>query len=251
MDTTDTTRVAESLAAPRVGITCRIFNPTQAAALSGVPVGYHRELRRYQLMRVEGRDPAGRPKHSIFSVAYLMLVRMLADSMLMPQAHKIAQETAPAIVWHALQWHEAFSGLDRVFSWDPETFAQIEAWRAGAALLQRRDLPIAELIAEHERIMPTLEGSASPETQKNWARSELFKRRKVDESQFARFLIVWPTGHFVWSRSVDAELDGMTSGDARVRGLIRLLDMDALGSTLVDNAEKLLPFVHVEIDDGR
>ncbi|MGF7173362.1 MerR family transcriptional regulator [Azospirillum doebereinerae] len=223
------------------------FTPGEAERITNVSTAQQRDWRRRAILP----SNEGHARFDAFAVAEMWTLKLLSDRGIGPQqAKEVASWCAIGIVWHALQWQEAYEGDHlRAYEWAPQLYEKI--------VTQRQE--IEELIKERE-----VKGELDPaeflakmrelDTGHGWGfQAGYLQRQTITQAGKGRviptrFFIWWADGSHIWHSSVDAACNDGVSNDARFSGPIIVLDLNALGSTLIERAER--PLVHVELIKG-
>lgn len=215
-------------------ITLAQFTPAEAERITGVNTALQRDWRR------RGYLPSneGQARFDVFQLARMTVLKLLADRGIGPAlSHEEAEWCALAAVHSAFRDRDAWDGEHKqALTWldeyaspppvDPMIVAFVE--RANE---QGADVPV-----------PT-EGS-------HWGEQSLYLTRRLwRHTKQARVLpaplfIWWADGSHTFDTSFEKARGATFSTDPKVAGPIIILDLDAVGGTLVDRAGRA--FAHVE-----
>lgn len=217
-------------------LTLTQFTPGEAERITTLTTTMQRDWRR----RGHLSDFEGHARFDVFNLAEMWVLKMLADRGIGPQAASdVARICALGISWWALSWVDAYEG---------DHHRVDECWPAA---LRKRPKPFPpELIAAMESAeMAGRFKIPSPDDLMWGAKADSLRRQVVLERGFPRvipapFFVWWADGSHIWHVSLD-EAFGNVSADPRYSGPVIVLDLKALGSTLIDRAGR--PFVHVEL----
>ena len=194
------------------------FTPAEAERITGVNVALQRDWRRRGYLPVN----EGHARFDAFAVARMLAMKVLADRGIGPaQSYEQAGWCSLAIVSAALEWSEAWEGdhMD-VPEVDPDADWGAKAFCLRRELWDKRPNDISTPLQMTGR--------------------SLFLWYSEDPRRF----IWWADGTHGFHASVDTALSELVSSDPKVAGPIVIMDLDALGSTMIVNAAR--PFVHVK-----
>jgi hypothetical protein len=217
------------------------FSAGEAVTIAGTGHALQRQWRHLGYLPLAG---AAHAQHDVFGLAELLALKMLSEKVGPPAARPFAAGCAAAIAWHALGWVDAWEGDHRsTLCWDAERFARVQR-----ALRRKRSAVAAaagaSTLAETIERVEAEEGSRGWPEQCDWLRASVFHGRKVRPIA-SRFFLLLADGSGVFANSVDAALNSLPSGDARLAGGLVLADLESLGGMLVERAGR--PFAHVEV----
>lgn len=215
-------------------ITLAHFTPAEAERITGVSTALQRDWRRRNLLP----SMSGHARFDVFELARMAVLKHLADRGIGPSlAGDEADWCAAAVAHAALGWHEAWDGeADRTLTWLDHYNSPPPVDRA---LLEIIDNAI-ENGADVER--PT-HGS-------HWAAQVDYLRRRVwshvgrPRMLPAPLFIWWADGTHVFHMSLDNAMSEMLSDDPRTSGAMIVLNLESLGSVLLNRSARA--FVHVE-----
>ncbi|TVR06363.1 MAG: hypothetical protein EA385_15765 [Salinarimonadaceae bacterium] len=216
----------------QMNLTLATFTPGEAERIGPLATNMQRDWRRRGFIPPSPFD--------CFALAEMQALKALADRGIGPQVAKdVSSICAMGIVWSALGWREAIDGdLSRLLDDLPDDVKDAQAQSVREAL---------DAIAERQ-------GQAITEpTDPHWGyktrrvKNALWKSRGFPRVLPGRFFIWWADGSHLWHTSLEQAFDDLSSSDPRLAGPALVLDLDALGSTLLDRAGR--PLVHVEIYD--
>lgn len=216
----------------KMNLTLATFTPGEAERIGPLATNMQRDWRRRGFIPPSPFD--------CFALAEMQVLKALADRGIGPQSAKdVSGICALGIVWSAIQWGEAIDGdltgiLDDVpeeirthhIDMVQETLVRISE-TTGQEKLESRD-PLWSWKAER-------------------VAKALWKSREIPRVLPGRYFIWWADGSHLWHKSLDRAFDDLSSSDPRLAGPALVLDLDALGSTLLERAGR--PLVHVEIYD--
>jgi hypothetical protein len=192
-------------------LTLTTFTPGEAEKITSVSTAQQRDWRRRGFVR----SNEGHARFDAYELAELWTLKLLSDRGIGPQLAKgVADWVAAGIVWHALKWVDAYEGdHQRALEWNKSFIERYDSFDWGDKAL--------------------------------WLRGTIHRDRGFGGAVPAPYFIWLADGSHVFHMSVDAVFGDGTSSDPRFAGPVIVLDLSALGSTLLGRAKR--PFVHVEI----
>jgi len=192
--------------------TLTTFTPGEAEKITGLSTAMQRDWRRRGF--IAGGD--GHARFNAFTLGELLTLKLLADAGVGPQqGQSYARWTTAGIVWHALQWVDAYEGDHQrtladagpMMNSGPATWGQKVDWLARATM-----------------------------------------KANGHHGAPGRFFIRWADGSERWEESLDTAFGQHATSDPQVTGPVVVFDLQALGGLLVDRAAR--PLVHVDLTDS-
>lgn len=189
--------------------TLTTFTPGEAERITGLSTMMQRDWRRRGFIE----STEGHARFDAFALAELMVLKMLADAGVGPQdGVEIAKFCAAGVMWHSLQWVDAYEGdYQRALEWN------------NAAV-----------------------GPSDWAVKSNWLARSVMRQKRLNFAP-ARFFIRWADGTERWDQSLDSAFNAYTSDAPQVAGPCIVLDQNALGGQLLERARRA--FVHVDLSD--
>lgn len=215
-----------------ITLTLASFTPGDAERITGLATAMQRDWRRRGFIPPSPFD--------CFALAETMVLKALSDRGIGPaSAREVAAWCSAGIIWRAVQWPEAIDG-----DLSP-LIADVPAEVLAAEEEQARQVLDRLLQHRGSRAIPTHD----PHFHRKGERvaKAVFRQRGLARAIPGRFFVWWPHGEPTFHNWIDEAFSGL-SDDPRYSGAAIVLDLDALGSVLLDRAGR--PLVHVDVLSG-
>lgn len=186
------------------------FTPAEAERITGVTTTLQRDWRRRAFIPVMD----GHARFDLFQLAEMITLNALANRGIGPSLSKqVSEICAKAIVYSALAWSNA---------WDGDAHSDL-AWRKIQPHIKKWDGKSEYLI------------------------TQLWQSLKIPLAFPAPCFIWWADGTHCFSYSYDFAISNMLSDDPRTAGPVIILNLNSLGTVMLDRAGREL--AHVEFCD--
>lgn len=211
------------------------FTPSEAERITGVNTALQRDWRRRGFLPIND----GHARFDVFELARMMTLQVLADRGIGPsQTESVRDWCASAICFAAMRFVEAWDGEPtKALTW-------IELYASPPPPNPELTAVIQQLINEGNTDYELPKVGSHWGAQSKYLCQQLWKKLRFPAVAPASLFIWWADGTHTFTSSFDGKRDSSTSDDPRFAGPIIVIDLDALGSTLLDRAAR--PFAHVE-----